>query len=97
MIRRAHLEAALEVWRYCEESAIYIFGARSGNVVADAIVAELRKREAPMSRTEISELFRHHKSAAEIDGALQLLLSLGRVACEVQQTEGRPRELWRAL
>jgi hypothetical protein len=26
LIARPHLEAALEVWRYCDESAAYIFG-----------------------------------------------------------------------
>ncbi len=97
VICRVHLEAALEVWRYCEESATYVFGSRSGNQVADTIVAELRKRDAPVSRTEISELFKHHKSAAQIDEALALLKSLGRVSCEIQQTDGRPREVWHAL
>ena len=44
MICRAHLEAALEVWRYCAQSAAYIFGRRTGDPVADEILAELRKR-----------------------------------------------------
>jgi hypothetical protein len=97
VIRRVHLEAALEVWRYCEESAAYIFGARSGNEVADTIIAELRKHPEGLSRTQISELFKRHKSGAQLDGALTLLLSLGRAVCKPEQTEGRSREVWRAI
>ena len=97
VIRRVHLEAALELWRYCEESALYIFGARSGNEVADTIIAELRKQPEGLSRTEISELFKRHKSAAQIDDALRLLASIGRARCKPEQTEGRSREVWHAL
>ncbi len=96
-IQRIHLEAALEVWRYCADSALYIFGKRSGNEVADTIITELRKAPEGLSRTKISEIFKHHKSAAQIDDALGLLASLGRAVCKLEQTEGRPREVWYAL
>jgi hypothetical protein len=96
-IKRVHLEAALEVWRYCAESAIYIFGQRSGDSVADEILGELCKRREAMDRTEIRDHFQRHVSAARIDAALELLLSLKRVRRENQPTAGRPREVWYAL
>ena len=38
----AHLQAALEVWRYCFESAAYIFGDSLGDPMADEILRALR-------------------------------------------------------
>jgi hypothetical protein len=96
-IRRVHLEAARELWRFCDDSARYIFGRRSGNPTADAILAELRRREQPMDRTDISELFKRHATSLQIEAALHLLELLGRIERGTEQTAGRPRELWRAL
>jgi hypothetical protein len=36
-----HLRAALEVWRYCFDSARHLFGDRLGDPTADAILAAL--------------------------------------------------------
>ena len=91
-----HLEAALEVWRYCAESAAYIFGKRSGDPIADEILAELRKRGA-LDRTAIRDLFSKHQNVARLSEALNVLQSLGRVRVEQVPTEGRPREVWHAL
>lgn len=90
------LEAALEVWRYCAESAAYIFGKRSGDPIADEILAELRKRGA-LDRTAIRDLFSKHQNVARLNEALNVLQSLGRVRVEQVPTEGRPREVWHAL
>ena len=38
-----HLRAALGVWRYCQESARFIFGEKLGDPTADAILAELQR------------------------------------------------------
>src|SRR5208283_2893112 len=41
-IRKEHLIAALEVWRYCDDSAKYIFGDALGDPTADEILRALR-------------------------------------------------------
>jgi hypothetical protein len=95
-IMSEHLRAALEVWRYCAESAAYIFGKRSGDPIADEILVELRKRGS-LDRTAIRDLFSKHQNVARINEALNVLQSLGRVRVEQVPTEGRPREVWHAL
>jgi hypothetical protein len=39
-----HLRAALEVWRYCQESVDYCFGGSSGSSTADRILAMLQSK-----------------------------------------------------
>jgi hypothetical protein len=47
-----------------------------------------------MTRTEISKLFGRHKDSAEIDRALETLLTGGRARREAEATEGRSAERW---
>lgn len=98
VIRRVHLEAALEVWRYAEESACFIFGEALGDPVADAILASLRTAPEGLTRWEISRLFSGHREAAHIGRALRTLLERGLVSAErIAETSGRPPERWRAV
>ena len=53
VIGREHLEAALAVWQFCEDSAKYIFGERIGDKNADALLDALREAENGLTRTEI--------------------------------------------
>jgi len=95
LIEYEHLAAALALWEYAEESARYIFGDATGDPVADAIIEALRAAgERGMSRTEIRDLFKRHRSADRINGALALLLRAGRVRCAAEDTGGRPTERW---
>ncbi len=67
----AHLRAALEVWRYCHESAAYIFGDRLGDPTADTILAELRRAGFEgRTRNDLRDLFGRHRTAADLDRAL---------------------------
>ena len=50
-IRWEHLVAALEVWRYCQDSAKHIFGDALGDPTADEILRALRGCPAGMTRT----------------------------------------------
>ena len=97
-IGRVHLEAALEVWRYCAESARYLFGERTGDNAADRILAELRERGA-LTRSAIRELFQRNKSSAEIGAALTVLEQAGsaqRTTDDHEGGAGRPAEVWTA-
>jgi hypothetical protein len=71
IIRKPHLEAALDVWRYCEESARFIFGDSLGDPVADEILRSLRAATDGLTRTELSNLFGRNRSAREIGRALK--------------------------
>jgi hypothetical protein len=93
-IKRVHLEAALELWRYCAESARHLFGERSGSTTADRIAAALGHGD--LTRTQVSDLFDRHKTKAELDAALTLLEAMGRAhTIAIDPGGGRPAETWR--
>jgi hypothetical protein len=96
-IRREHLYAALEVWRYCDDSARYIFGDTLGDPTADQILQALRAAPAGLARSEINALFDRNKSGSEINRALLVLHNSGRARFEQVQTKGRPAERWFAV
>ena len=76
-IRREHLEAALEVWRYCEDSARFIFGS-IGDPTVDVILEALRCSGGGLTRTEIFRgIFNGHGSNSEIERALMVLHRTG--------------------
>lgn len=91
-----HLEAALALWQYAEQSAAHIFGEGTGDPVADRISDELSERPEGLTRSEIRDLFGRNKSSGVIGRALEHLEDLGRVFSETEETGGRPRERWYA-
>ena len=95
MMTPEHLRAGLEVWRYLEQSAAYIFGDALGDPVADAILRALRNA-GEMTQTEISNLLGRNQSAARIDQALGLLATSGKVSRATRGTGGRPSIVWAA-
>ena len=95
-IQTCHLSAALAVWRYCEDSARYIFGDALGDPTADAILRELRRQQDGLTRNQIRELFSRNRPEVEISRALSFLLENGWVSCVQEQTGGRPSERWTA-
>ena len=97
MIRAEHLMAALAVWHYCEESVRFIFGDSLGDATADEIASLLRARPEGVTRTDIWEHFKRHKTADEIDRALCVLESFGRARREEERATGRSAERWRSL
>ncbi|MBW4026336.1 MAG: DUF3987 domain-containing protein [Acidobacteria bacterium] len=93
-IRLDHLKAALELWRYSEDSAAYIFGQSVGDPTADAIVQLLRERPEGVTRKELSDHFDRNKTKAELDAALTLAQSSGLIRVARRETGGRPAEVW---
>jgi hypothetical protein len=90
-----HLDAAMAVWAYAEESAIRIFGDSLGDPIADEILLALRRGN--LSRTDIHSLFGRNRSGDQIAAALNLLLKTGRAKFETRHTGGRPVESWSAI
>jgi hypothetical protein len=96
-IEAEHMLAALAIWRYCEDSARYIFGDALGDPVADAILAALRESPDGMTRTQLSDLFGRHKSTGRIEAAITALSERGLIGSRKQQTDGRSAEVWFAI
>jgi len=95
-IRRPHLEAALAVWEYCEDSARYIFGDALGDTVADEILAALRRNGSGLTRTHISAMFARNRGASQIGRALNDLSQkkLARMEMDESEGAGRRAERW---
>jgi hypothetical protein len=95
VVAQRHLTAALAVWKYCEDSARFIFGAAIGDATADRILQALRTAApAGITRTDMSHLFDRHQSTAEIQRALNVLQANGMVRSADEPTPGRPIERW---
>jgi hypothetical protein len=96
VIRVEHLQAALAVWTYCEDSVRFIFGDVLGDPVADSVLRSLRTRPDGMSRTDIIvDVFSRHIKAEKLSRALDLLRKRGLARCEVcNDTGGRAEERW---
>lgn len=93
-IREVHIRAAIALWRYCEASALLVFGDRLGDPAADTILNALHDR-GEMTRDQIVNLFSRHKSRAEIDNALSALEAIGRITSATVGTGERPRTVVR--
>ena len=92
IIQIEHLEAALAVWQYSEDSARYIFGNQTGNKIADTIYAALLGTPDGLTKTQIRDLLQRNASAYQVDSALKMLIELGRIEFNKEQTGGRPSE-----
>jgi Protein of unknown function (DUF3987) len=97
LITPAHLQAALALWQYCEDSARFIFGEALGDPLADEILRVLRTRPEGMTRNELRDHFGRHKSSEQIQQALKMLAEQGLVTWLKIETEGRPREVWKRV
>ena len=98
IVRREHLVAGLEVWRYSEASAGFIFGDSLGNPVADELIRALRSTTQGMTRTDINNYFGRNKSSAEIGRALTVLTEHNLVQAQLEaQDEGRSAQRWFAV
>lgn len=94
-IEREHLEAALALWDYAEESACYIFGTATGDPVVDKIMEALRESPKGLTRTMINnDLFGGHQKSERIANALSELKDAGLVRSEREPTKGRPVDRW---
>jgi hypothetical protein len=94
VVQAQHLSAALALWDYAVASVKYIFGASTGDPVADEILRALKNAPHGLTRSSISALFGRNQPAGRIGTALALLLEHSLAAPEREQTDGRPVERW---
>ncbi len=95
-VLRCHLEAALALWKYCEDSAAVIFGTAQGHQVVDHILKALQNAPVGLTRNEIRDIFARHRPSEEIGTALRILSERELVESEKEDTSGRPIERWSA-
>lgn len=89
-----HLQAALAVWEYCNQSAAYVFGDSLGNELADKILHALKATVVGLTRTEIREIA-GDRPVERIEQALLLLERHGLAYMTVEtDTGGRPAQRW---
>lgn len=88
-----HLDAAVAVWRYAEDSAGMIFGRSTGNVLADKILALIRSRPG-VGRRDMHRHLSGNVKAATIAQALAEIRDAGLARVEKVSTGGRPGEQW---
>lgn len=90
-----HLEAALALWRYCEDSARFVFGDAQGDPVADEILRALHETaDVGLTRTQIRDLFGRNRRMQEITRGLRRLAEAGLARSRNEETGGRPSERW---
>jgi hypothetical protein len=80
-VRRVHLEAALALWQYCEDSARYIFGeGMTLSARAQKLFDAVREAgDTGLTRTAQSAAFKGNLSAEELDALTSELLRAGLV------------------
>jgi hypothetical protein len=96
-IELEHLDAALALWRYCLDSARFVFGESLGDRVADDLRVALHEAgSVGLTRAEMSrEIFGRNRSAREINESLAVLRRNGYIRGETDRSgAGRPVERW---
>ena len=92
VIEAVHLRAAYALWRYCEDSAAYIFGNALGDDVADRLLAAIRAEgDAGLDFTGQTAVFGRNIKAKRLAAARTELEGLGLIRTVAEETGGRPR------
>ena len=93
-----HLRAALDLWRYCDESARILFGDDLGNSKARRIYEALLEQPEGMSQEAIrQEVFAKHLRAGDLQDALRELLTFRMIEIVRVPTSGRTATVVRAI
>ena len=93
-IKLAHLRAALEVWRYCEDSARYLFGRAVGDPFETRIIRILGSG-GWVARSRLAAKLKDPRSY-QLTSALDALIERGSIEARRTPTRGRARIEYRA-
>jgi hypothetical protein len=89
-------DAALEAWRYADDSSRFIFTPLY-DPDAETILVALRDAHGGLTRTEIFNLWQGHKPAQEIEAPLKKLAAAGLARFHTEKSRTRPIERWFAI
>ena len=90
-----HLEAALALWDYAEQSAEVIFNKESDKGSNEAKIRRLLSLSNRVSRTDVSGYLNNNCTSNEIDRVRDFLLKEGTIlVSQEKNNKGRPREIW---
>ena len=84
-----HLQAALAMWQYAKDSALYIFGDRAADPLEQRVLSLLAT--GPKTATELNKLLSGHVKKERLQIVLQELEARRRITLNHQKTEGRTR------
>ncbi len=90
-IAEPHLQAALSLWTYAQESALYIFKDKGDDPLEAKILAALQG--GALSATELSHALQRHVSRERLQPLLQRLEAQQKITITKEKGLGRPRTL----
>lgn len=96
-IRPEHLYAAMEVWRYSEDSVKYIFGYKSDNSLESRILRYIRSNSDGVTKTQISGSLSRNVESEDIRRCLEKLEFEGNIKSEDLDTGGRRKTIYKPL
>lgn len=88
-IAENHLQAALAMWNYAQESALYIFGDRVADPLEEKVLEALKA--GPLTATELSAALNRHVPRERLQPLLQQMEGQQRISILKQKNAGRPR------
>lgn len=96
-VRRPHLDAAVELWRYCERSAALIFGDGERDAVTQRVFELMREAgDAGITCYELNRRVFGGRQPESIDRIVRALARQG-LAVSEHVKKPRPTEVWRLL
>lgn len=91
-IGESHLRAALAMWRYAQESALYIFGDRAADPLEEKILEILK--QGPLSATELSAALNRNIPKDRLQPLLQQLEAQRRISIRKERSgKGRSKQI----
>lgn len=95
-IELCHLKAALECWRYCQDSARYIWGDFKENAIAEKIrIALAATGESGLTRSQLNGALGGRITVEEFAPELGKMISRGEVAELTKDTGGRRATIYK--
>ena len=87
-----HLKAALAMWGYAQDSALYIFGDRSVDPLEEKLLEILK--QGPLSATDLSAAFSRNIPKERLQPLLQQLEAQQRISIRKERSgKGRPKQI----
>lgn len=91
-IDEPHLKAALAMWDYAQDSALYIFGDRSVDPLEEKLLEILK--QGPLSATDLSAAFSRNIPKERLQPLLQQLEAQQRISIRKERSgKGRPKQI----